>query len=196
MKERRVKARDSVLAAIGAGETIRERLGIGGRIHVIGRDKFGRILWEENVHNLVTTQGLVYAHGAALLGTTPITSWFIGLIDTGGAVAAGDTYASHAGWTEFTNYQEALRQAWTGVANGTGGSDNSAAKAVFTMAAGGGTIAGVALVGGGTDADTKGDTAGGGTLYSEVLFSAERALPNENDTLTIQYNQSHADDGS
>ena len=68
---------------------------------------------------------------------------------------------------------------------------NTASKATFTMNATK-TIYGAALVGGGTDGNTKGDTAGGGTLYAGAKFSSSQAVVSS-DVLQIVVTLTSAD---
>lgn len=65
------------------------------------RDAQGREKWRERVANLVTTQGLNHLLDVTFKGATQITAWYVGLKGTG-SPAAGDTHASHSGWTEVT----------------------------------------------------------------------------------------------
>jgi len=67
-------------------------------------DKDGNLKWEKEADNAATDEGLnsvlnVYFHAA-----TQISTWYIGLITGTGTLAAADTLASHAGWTEGTDY--------------------------------------------------------------------------------------------
>ena len=82
----------------------------------------------------ITDEALDHYNDVALHGETPITTWYIGLIDSSGysTLAAGDTLASHAGWTECTAYDEGARQEWTEGAS-SGGETTNAAGVEFTM---------------------------------------------------------------
>ena len=149
-----------------------------------------RLLFRDTAPNTVVNQGLIYKMGSALLGTTPITSWFVMLISATPTIAVGDTYASHAGWTEETDYDETTREAWIGVATGTAGeASNTASRAEFTVSVGGMDIGGCAFVGGGSAPSTKGDTAGGGTLLSAAAFSGGDRSLLESDVLRVTYIQ-------
>jgi len=83
-------------------------------------------------------------------------SWFLGLIDDANfdELAAGDSMGSHAGWQEFTAYDEAARQAWT-PGTVSGGNINNPAPAVVTITTGG-TLKGAFLV----SNSTKGGSTG------------------------------------
>jgi hypothetical protein len=56
------------------------------------------------------------------------------------------------------------------------------------------TIYGAALVGGGSGATTKGDTAGGGKLWCAAQFASSKNV-DSGDTLEITYTLTSADDG-
>ncbi|NDD55004.1 hypothetical protein EBZ39_14270 [bacterium] len=79
-----------------------------GKYFVNCYDKDGVLKWTDEAPNLVVNAGLQYMAGTSLDGaTTRITSWFVGLITgpgSGTTFAAGDTLASHAGWTESSAY--------------------------------------------------------------------------------------------
>ena len=149
----------------------------------------GWLVDQWDAHNIVTREGLGYALGVALDGSTAqITAWYLGLKDeTSDPLDGTETYASPA-FTELTSYDEATRAAWTaGAISGTTTKsiDNSAAAATFTIS-GTDSYVGVALFGGGTAATTKGNSAGGGTLFSAANFTSAKALV-DNDTLEITY---------
>jgi hypothetical protein len=71
--------------------------------HVNCFDKYGNLKWTETIENTVVTAGLndlvtQYFKGASYTATP-----FMGLKGVG-SIVAGDTLASHAGWTEVTTY--------------------------------------------------------------------------------------------
>ncbi len=88
-----------------------------GIFHARCFDAFGHLRWEDYAFNAGTIEGLnnmldVQFHGVAATGT-----WYIGLITGTGTLAEADTLASHAGWTEGTDYT-GNRKEWTeGAAN-------------------------------------------------------------------------------
>lgn len=166
------------------------RLRLHGRWLVECRNKNGVLQWRENPENLVVNVGLTYLIGVALLTTTQIalTSWFTGITATAPTVAAADTMASHAGWTENTSYSQGTRPAWSGVAGAAGAASNTASPSVFGANATS-TAGGVFLTSNSTKAGTT------GTLFSAVAFTGgDRALLN-GDTLNVTYNLSVVDDG-
>lgn len=74
--------------------------------------------------------GNVYFLGAAATGS----NWYAGLISSDATLAATDTMASHAGWTEFTGYDESARPAWAPGTSTARQWVNSTAM-IFTMSA-------------------------------------------------------------
>lgn len=165
---------------------------IGGYFEVVHR-RNGKVLSREKVHNLVTNEGLDHILDVILNGATQITTWYVALFEDDHAVAAGDTYAV-PGYTECTAYDEGTRQEYEEAAASSQSITNSANKATFTMSDTK-TVYGAALVGGGTDGSTKGNTAGGGTLLCAAQFSSSKSVEDD-DTLEVTYTVSAADDGA
>lgn len=143
------------------------QMGLSFLYHVRCLDKYGNIKWEELFHNLTTTEGANSLGNVYFRAQTQITAWYVGLKQAG-TIAAGDTAASHAGWSDFTGYSQSTRPALTLAAFSGGGSDNSASKAEFTINASG-TVAGAFIV---SNSSKTGNT---GVLYSVGDFSA--AIP-------------------
>lgn len=147
-----------------------EQASAGGVFKLECYDRDGNFKWETESHNLVVNVGAQYMCGAALTGTTAITTWYLGIYGAGASntPAAGDTSASHAGWTEVTAYSEATRPACTFAAATLANpsvATNTASKAQFTMNAGT-TVGGAFLI----SNNTKGGTTG--TLFSAADFQA------------------------
>lgn len=139
-------------------------------------DSEGNFKWGETKKNLVTTEGLNHVLSSTLDGGTQITTWYVGLKGTGSA-AAGDTMASHAGWTEDQNYSQSVRQTLTLGTASAGSIDNTASKATYSINATA-TIAGAFI----TSDNTKGGTSG--TLYGVVDFASSRSVIS-GDTLEV-----------
>lgn len=125
--------------------------------------------------NIVVNQGLNDLLDVTLSGATQDTTWFIGLLSATPTVAAGDTLASHAGWTEVTAYDEANRQAY--VDGGASGQslDNSASPAVNTINANGTQIGGAFLAGV--------NTGTSGRLYAAGAYTGGNITLNDNAVL-------------
>lgn len=143
-------------------------------VECIGPD--GQVKWREEVRNLVTNVGLDDVLSKYFKGSAYTAAHYVGLKGTGSA-AAGDTMASHAGWSEITDYSESTREALT-LGSVSGQSvDNSASKASFSIN-GAATIAGAFV----TTDNTKGGTTG--VLYSAADFSGSRGAQS-GDTVNV-----------
>jgi hypothetical protein len=74
----------------------------GGVFTVQCHDKDGSLKWEIAQPNLVVNEGLAFMNDTFFAGSGYTNSWYLGLISgTGPTIAAADTLASHAGWTEI-----------------------------------------------------------------------------------------------
>lgn len=168
--------------ALGAGR-------IRGLWVITCRDKNGNVKWVDTIENLIVNVGLDHLLDVALSAASQITTWYVGLTDGTPTVAAGDTSASHVGWTEVTAYDEGVRQ--TFVEAGVSGQslDNSASKATFTIDSDSTTIGGAFLI----SISTKGGSTG--TLYAAGAFSAGDKVLDDDDTLDVQATFTMADDG-
>jgi len=76
-------------------------------------DKDGNLKWADTIANLVVNVGLNDALDKYFKGSTYTASHFVGLTTATPTVAAADTMASHAGWTESVVYSNATRPAYT-----------------------------------------------------------------------------------
>jgi hypothetical protein len=170
MTTEKLQATDHVSSGFIAGTQSGEEAKATGVYHVECHDKDGNLKWSADTKNLVVNAGLAYMAGTALTSVTQITTWYIGLYGAGASntPAAGDTMASHAGWTEVTDYSNATRVAATFVTATTANPSvvtNAASPATFN-------INGTTTVGGAflTSGSAKGGTTG--TLFSAADFSA------------------------
>ena len=136
----------------------------------------GEKVWEEQVENLCTDQGLNKLLDVMFHATTQITTWYIALFNSDTTVLSTHTYAV-PGYTESSQYSESTRPEFVEAAASGKSTSNTASKATFTINTTT-TIYGAALVGGGSAATTKGDTAGGGTLYCAAKFTTPRSCEN------------------
>lgn len=159
--------------------------GVGGHFDVRCVRPDGSIRWRKEIKNGIANQGLNKLLNVQFQGAAQITAWYMDLIATGATLAAGDTYATHAGWayTTSTNYSNATRPAW-GPAASTAQSSTNAATVDFAIVATC-TINGIAIVGG---SNVKADVASGsGVLWSTGSFpGGEQALVS-GDTLKVTY---------
>ena len=182
----KTKATDVVSSGLTCNTKAGESAQATGVYHIECRDKDGNLKWTAESKNLVVNVGLQYMAGSALTSVSQITTWYLGLYGAGASntPAAGDTMASHAGWTEVTAYSNANRVTATLVTATTANPSvvtNTASPAVFN-------INGTATVGGAflTSENTKGGTTG--TLFSAADFGSpgDRSVVNS-DTLSVTY---------
>lgn len=141
----------------------------------------GRLVWQEDFHNLVTTVGKNKYLDATLKTGLTTPAWYVGLVTGPGGsntYAAADTMSSHAGWAENTAYSEGTRQAFTPGTIASGSVNNSASKAVFSVN-GTATIAGCFMA----DNSTKGGTTG--TLLGVGDFASGDRAVQSGDSLNV-----------
>lgn len=151
-----------------------------GKWRFVARRTDGSIKWIEEVDNTVVDVGIddildVYFHDAT---QTASTSWFVGLTTGSPTPAAGDTMASHAGWTEWTTYDEAARQAWGHAAPSSKVVTNSTAL-TYTSSSDTQTVGGGFL----TTVTTKGGSTG--TLFNVAAFTGGNKSLDTGETIDI-----------
>jgi len=171
-----------------AQHQVNKRLGEGakggGVFHVQCFDKDGNLKWEESCHNLVVNEGLEYMNTVFFTDPSYTAAWYLGLVEGPGAgntYAAGDTLASHSGWTEYTDYSgnrqpitfDSITLADPSVASNT-------TPVSFTITSPGGTIAGAFL--------TNAATGTADELFSVSNFTSpgDRVVV-DGDTLNVSY---------
>lgn len=95
------KSADAVACAVVSNAGPVESASGGGVFTLQCFDKDGNLKWEEQTHNLVVNEGLDDMNTKYFTGSSYTAAWYLGLISGASPViAAGDTLASHAGWTE------------------------------------------------------------------------------------------------
>ena len=163
-----------------------EKVQAGGVFTVQCHDVAGNLKWSAEKHNLVVNVGLKDMNDKYFTGSGYTAAWYIGLYGAASSndPAAGDTMASHAGWTEVTDYSQATRPAATFAAATTADPSvitNSGSPATFSI--NGTTVVGGAFL---TSDNTKGGTSG--ILFSASDFQApgDRSVVS-GDTLTVTY---------
>lgn len=149
--------------------------------HVECIDPEGNLKWEETIKNLVTTEGLNYIMNAGFKSGTAVGTWYVGLKDTG-APAANDTAANlgSQAWTEYTEYDEAVRQTLTLGTVTSGSVSNTASPASFTIGSPAPDVYGVFVV----DDNTKNAQSPATVLYGVGDFGAAKVV-DPNDTLNV-----------
>ena len=155
------------------------KLIVGGRfVGQIFRD--GELIDEFEDANLVTNQGLNYLLNTGVAAAGQLTNWYVGLFSgnyTPQATDTGTNIAANA--TEWTNYAEGTRQAYTAPVTTTQSLTNSAAAATFTQSSSG-TIYGAFVV----SSSTKGGTTG--TLLAAAQFGSPKTV-SASDLLVMTY---------
>jgi hypothetical protein len=176
---------DTAAAGLVAKTGFNEKIQAGGVFHVQCLDKDGNLKWEDQMHNLVVNEGLQNMNTEYFKGSTYTAAFFLGLVTgpgSGTTYAAADTLASHAGWTEYTDYSGNRKAVTFGTATTADPSviSNSASPASFTISGAGGVVAGAFLctVASGTS----------GVLFSEADFQSpgDRTVV-AGDTLNVTY---------
>lgn len=143
----------------------------------------GKLLDVYEVPNGIVDEGLNHILETEFHAGTPITAWYIGLIDNASfsALANADVMASHAGWLESADYTNATRPQWTAGAAAARAITNSV-TVDFTMNATK-TIKGIFIA---SDSTKSGTT---GKLWSTAAFGSTVSV-NNTDVLKVTYSLS------
>ena len=184
MSTEQSKAQDVVTASSILRPTGAESARAGGVYSVECHDAAGNLKWADTFHNLVVNEGLQDMNAQYFSGASYTAAWFLGLVTgpgSGTTFAAGDTLASHAGWTENTAYTGDRKAMTFGTATTADPSviNNSGSPSVFSMNTNAQTIAGafVCSVATGTS----------GVLFSAGDFTGGDKIVDSGDTLTVTY---------
>ena len=164
----------------------KEKVKAGGVFTVQCFDKDGQLKWSASTPNLVVNVGLKDMNEKYFSGSSYSATWYLGLYGAASSnnPAAGDTMASHSGWTEVTDYSESTRpQCVFGTATTADPSviSNTTSVAVFSI--NNATTVGGAFL---TSDNTKGGTTG--ILFSAADFQApgDRSVVS-GDVLNVTY---------
>lgn len=121
--------------------------------------------------NTFTTEGLTHMLNTEYHDDAKVSTWYFALWSANATPDITWTAANfNANATEFTNYDEATRVAYVEAAASASSITNSASKATFTIATGGGTLWGGALL----SVATKSSAAG--ALSAAAKFDALKTL--------------------
>ena len=175
---------DAVAASVTRQSGSLEKALAGGVFTITCYDKDGNLKWEDSAKNLVVNEGLKDMNDKYFSGSGYTAAWYLGLItgpSSGTSFVAGDTLATHGGWTEDTNYSGNRKAVTFGAATTADPSviSNSGSPAQFTMN-GTTTIAGAFL--------TTVASGTSGILFSEADFQSpgDRAVVS-GDVLNVTY---------
>ena len=190
--ENKAKSTDSVASSVTKVKGFSEGARGGGVFHFKCFDKDGNLKWKDSAKNIVVNTGLQDMNTKYFKGVTYSAAWYIGLVEgpaSGNTYAAGDTLASHSGWTEDTNYSGGNRATATfGTATTADPSviDNSGSVAVFSIT-GTTTVAGAFLT------NIQANNNNTGLLFSVSNFTGGDRAVISGDTLNVTYEFSLAD---
>ena len=168
-------------ASVTSNKGINESIGMINTYLVECFDADGNFKWKEEIKNLVTTEGLNYIISSGFDSATQITTWYVGLKNTG-APAANDTALNlgSQAWTEYTDYSEPNRQTLTLGTVAAGSIDNAASVASFTIASPAADVFGVFVV----DDNTISGQSPATVLYGVGDFGTAKVV-DLNDTLNV-----------
>lgn len=178
------KATDNMSAGFVAKTGFGESSKGGGVYHVECLDKDGNLKWSGKMHNLVVNTGLQDMNNKYFKGSSYTAAFYLGLVTgpaSATAYAAADTLASHAGWTEFTDYSGSRKAVTFGTPTTADPSviDSTGSPSSFAIT-GSATVAGafICTVASGTS----------GILFSEADFDSpgDRVVVS-GDTLNVSY---------
>ena len=175
---------ETVQAGVGKSAQGDARVGLGGVFNVQCFDADGNLKWEDTFHNLVVNEGLQDLNNKYFKGVTYSAAWYLGLVTgpgSGTTYNAGDTLASHGGWTEFTDYSGNRKSVTFGTPTLADPSviNNSASPSQFVITGAGGTVAGAFL--------TNVATGTSGILFSEGDFTGGDKIVASGDTINVTY---------
>jgi hypothetical protein len=168
-----------------------------GKYFAKGFDKYGKLLWEDTIDNVVTIVGKNLALDTFLAGSGySVVGPFMSLISSvsyTGVPVEADTMGSHGTWYEVsaTTYYPTIANRIT--TNGGWSAAANKAKALssalsFSIITNGGTVKGCFLVYGSGAVNTLGSTAG--TLLSAGTFTGGDKAVGVGDTLQVSYSMS------
>ena len=159
-----IPARDGVAAGLVARPGVVDAMPAPSAVFEIEcRAADGSLRWRETVRNVVTTQGRTDIIDKYLKGSTYTAAWFL-ILAGAGTKAAGDTLASHAGWSEVTPYS-GNRPPITWGTTSAGSNTSSAVSIAITGSA---TVAGAGAC--------TVNTGTSGVLYNVSDFSSSRSV--------------------
>ena len=171
---------------------VMSKMGLKGVFTLEVFDKKGKLISKEEVKNIMTDEGLNAVLNILLHNATQINPWYCVVFESDTTPTGAETYAVPV-YTECQAYTEGTRPEYVEAESVAKSTTNSASKAVFTMNASK-DLYGAALVGNGSAPDTKGNTAGGGTLLCCGRFAVMQPVISGN-IVNLTYTITAADAG-
>jgi hypothetical protein len=158
-------AGDDMAAAMVAREAAADEFAAPAMVFdVVCYGPDGAEKWREKVRNLVLTAGKTDLVDKYLKGAAYTAAWYI-CLKGAGSIAAGDTLASHAGWTELQPYAGTNRPLVTWGTTAAGSNTAAGVTINFNATA---TIAGAGV--------TNAQTGTSGVLYNMSDFASARSV--------------------
>lgn len=183
MQSEKIKLTETTDVSVSKTNNLTETIGVTGHYNVQCLDSDGQVKWIDTIENLVVTVGKNDLLDKYFAGSAYTAAWYMGLVDGASTptYAAGDTLASHAGWTESTDYSGSNRAtvAWNAASAGSKASTATSFSINATA-----TIAGALL----TVTQVRATTTG--VLYSAGSFSGGNRSVASGDTLNVTYTAS------
>ena len=180
------KAQDVVSAGAIKNPKNDNRIKAGGVFTVTCHAPDGQFKWSDTFHNLVVNEGLQDMNSKYFEASSYTAAWYLGLVTgpgSGTTYAAGNTLASHSGWTENTAYTGNRKAVVWNAASPTladpSVASNSDAPSSFVMNANSQVIAGAFLC--------SVATGTSGILFSAGDFSGGDKTVDSGDTLNVTY---------
>jgi hypothetical protein len=181
-------AKDQVTAGLISNPKAGDMVGAGGvyTITCVGAD--GVEKWSDTFHNLVVNEGLQDMNSKYFKGSGYTAAWYIGLVSgaTSPTYAAGNTLASHSGWTELVPGTAYTGNRIAAVFNASSPTladpsvvSNSVAPSAFPMLVNGTVVAGALL--------TSAASGTSGVLFSVGSFTGGNKTVDAGDTLNVTY---------
>ena len=192
-----VKLAQKVTANMVRNRVVPTPITLSGRFN-LEHWRDGKLLKKFDITNGITDEGkkkildLYFLYSDTEVPEDGTYAVYIGLIATGASLAAADTYVSHAGWSEYTNYKVGAsdyRGKWTvGAASGSGTvSITNGTAIIYDIDGAGGTIYGIFTVSGTiTEIRAQSDVTAGNKLWATAALASELAVVS-GDQLKITY---------
>ena len=183
MPVQKMGASDSASAMVTMRPSVSSAIRAGGIFHLVCRDRFGNLKWEDDAKNLVTNAGLQHMGNVTFRASSQTTTWYVGLMDDTPVVTAASTLAAPGGFTEFDEYSD-NRKEWVEVQSSQSWV-NSGTSADFTITGAGGGVGGAFLCAGATSTSVL--------LFCGAALTGGNRVVATADTVAVTYTVALAD---
>ena len=183
MPAQKMGTSDTASAIVTMRPSVSSAVRAGGTFHLICRDRFGNLKWEDDAKNLVTNAGLQLMGNCMFRASGQTATWYVGLTDDTPVVTAASTLAAPGGFTEFTEYSDNCKE-WVEV-QATNSWVNSGTSADFTITGAGGGVGGAFLCAGATSTSVL--------LFCGAALTGGNRVVATADTVAVTYTVALAD---